>query len=116
MQALSAYLPPSGLPANGSHMVEPACSMTAGPEPAGQNGNTCSAKSGSTTAAPLPAASLAVVKVSCRGLVCLRLVGPGDPSQVVERLVHDIESGERPQLQCALPLHTSCHFGTWRHC
>ena len=115
VQALSAYLQPTGLAANGSHKGEPACTMTAGPEPAGHSVDTPSAEPGSTTAALQPAASLAVVKVSCRGLVCLRLLGPGDPSQVVERLVHSVESGERPQLQCALPLHPSYISGTRRH-
>ena len=115
VQALSAYLQPAGLTANGSCTAEPACTMAAGPEPAGPSVDNPTAEPGSTTAASRPAASLAVVKVSCRGLVCLRLLGPGDPSQVVERLVHDVESGERPQLQCALPLHPSHISGPWRH-
>ena len=53
---------------------------------------------------PQPTPLLALVKLACKGAVCLRLLGPGSPGEAVERLVRDVEQGKRPQLQCVAPL------------
>jgi len=51
-----------------------------------------------------PGPRLALVKLACKGAVCLLLRGRGSPGEAVERLVRDVEQRKRPQLQCAAPL------------
>ena len=126
VRVLSAYLQPAGPVATGHCREESACSVNAVPEPArlpapgswrSENAGAPGAEPGSAAAAWLPeAASLAVVRMACCGLVCLRLLGPGDPMEVVEQLVRDVESGKRPQLQCALQLHSMHICDAWCHC
>ena len=57
----------------------------------------------SNTSAPQPANSISVIKLACKGVVCLRLLGEGSPSKVVEKLVLDVEQRRRPLLQYASP-------------
>lgn len=57
----------------------------------------------SDASAPQPADGIAVIKLACKGVVCLRLLGEGSPSKVVEKLVLDIEQRRRPLLQYASP-------------
>ena len=57
----------------------------------------------SGASAPQPADGIAVIKLACKGVVCLRLLGEGSPSKVVEKLVLDVEQRRRPLLQYALP-------------
>lgn len=69
----------------------------------------------SDVSAPQPADGIAVIKLACKGVVCLRLLGEGSPSKVVEKLLLDVEQRRRPLLQCASPESPLCAKDPSKH-